>query len=140
MPALSDIELASKLDTLPDEEIDRLYNLYIPARTRIDYTPKHWKEWLPQNFPRICKSPLAPRHISLWDWFDNLRPNVRPRPRVEVWPRGGAKSSVGELGCTYVGLKGTRKFVLYVSGTQDQADKHIVDISTHMERVGVDRL
>lgn len=64
---------------------------------------------------------------------------MRPPPRVEIWPRGGAKSSTAEVGVVWVGVKGTRRFALYVSGTQDQADQHVQNIADLFEQVGVER-
>ena len=98
-----------------------------------------WRDWLGERFPETTSAPFAPRHENLWEWFDALTPGVKPRPRVEVWPRGGAKSSSGELGCTRVGAKLTRRFVLYVCETQDQADKHVQAVAEHFESLGVGR-
>ena len=74
-----------------------------------------------------------------WDWFDVLQSGNRPRPRVEVWPRGGGKSSTGELGCVRVGIKLARRFVLYVCETQKQADGHVQAVSSLFEKLGVGR-
>src|SRR4051794_24966006 len=70
-----------------------------------------WEEWLRKHFPRVCTHPFAERHTRLWDWFERLAPGDKPRPRVELWPRGGAKSTTTELGCVRVGVKLTRRFV-----------------------------
>lgn len=98
-----------------------------------------WEEWLVTHFPHVCTSPFAERHRKLWSWFDSLVPGQQSRPRVEVWPRGGAKSSTAELGVCRVGVKLARRFVLYVSETQPQADKHVQSISTLFESIGVER-
>lgn len=98
-----------------------------------------WQTWAKKHFPAACTAPFGVRHVRLWDWFDSLLPGVRPAPRVEVWPRGGAKSATGELGCVRVGAKLTRRFCLYVSETQEQADKHVQSISTLFEQLGVER-
>lgn len=82
---------------------------------------------------------MGERHLRLWDWFESLTKGDKPDPRVEGWPRGGAKSSTAELAVAYVGQKGSRKYCLYVSETQDQADKHVASIATALERAGVDR-
>jgi hypothetical protein len=60
---------------------------------------------------------------------------------VEVWPRGGAKSSTIELSCAYLGAspEPARHYVLYVSRTQSQANKHVQTIAGNLERVGVRR-
>ena len=98
---------------------------------------KPWREWLAARFPALTQ--FAPRHIRLWTWFDALKTGEKPRPRVEVWPRGGAKSSTGELGCVRLGWKLSRRFVLYVSETQPQADKHVQSIASFFERLNVGR-
>lgn len=43
------------------------------------------------------------------------------------------------MAATYISVKGTRKYLLYVSGTQEQADKHVAAIASLMERIGVER-
>ena len=98
-----------------------------------------WREWIAENFPHVASQPFAERHVGLWEWADALTPGVRPRARVEVWPRGGAKSSTGELATAWVGTKLTRRFVLIVSETQEQADKHVQAISALFERIGAER-
>lgn len=106
---------------------------------RIANSDLPYADWLKRYFPNVCTHPLAERHTRLWEWFDNLEPGSRPRPRVDIWPRGGAKSSTGELGTARVGAKLTRRFVLYVSGTQEQADKHVQSIASLFESLGVER-
>src|SRR5690606_28454667 len=61
------------------------------------------------------------------------------RARVEVWPRGGGKSTTTESGCVYVGSKPVpgRKFVLYVSSTQEQANKHVQSVSSMFLHIGI---
>lgn len=106
---------------------------------RRSYQLEPWREWCAKYFAHVCTAPFGARHVRLWDWFDALERGVKPAPRIEIWPRGSAKSSTGELGTTYVGLKGERKFALYVCATQDQADKHVASIAALLERAGVDR-
>jgi hypothetical protein len=98
-----------------------------------------WQEWLVRYYPHVASKPLAPHHTELWEWFEALTPGVKPRARVAPWPRGGAKTSTGELGCVRVGAKLTRRFVLYVSCTQPQADGKVQDVATLFERLGVGR-
>lgn len=98
-----------------------------------------WEEWVRGKFPHVTRFPFGSRHRRLWDWFDSLLPGVRPKPRVEVWPRGGAKSSTAELCCSWLGVKLSRRFVLYVSETQEQADKHVQAIASCFETLGVER-
>jgi predicted phage terminase large subunit-like protein len=98
-----------------------------------------WQVWLEANFPQVCSYPFAPRHVRLWEWIDNLTPGVRPKAYVAVWPRGGAKSTTIELACAFLCVKLTRRFVLYVSETQAQANKHVQAIATNLEHLGVGR-
>lgn len=100
-----------------------------------------WREWLSRHFPHYTTAPFADRHIRFWEWVTGLQTGNRPRPRVEVWPRGGAKSTTIELGCAYLGAAPAprRHYVLYVSETQAQANKHVQAIAAMLERVGVRR-
>lgn len=58
---------------------------------------------------------------------------------MEVWPRGGAKSTSTELGVVRSCVRLCRRYVLYVSETQDQADKHVGAIAKYMLTAGVER-
>jgi predicted phage terminase large subunit-like protein len=102
-------------------------------------TSEDWRSWLERYFPHVCTAPFADRHVRLWEWFDSLESGVRPLPCVEVWARGGGKSSSGELGCVRVGEKLSRRFALYVCGTQDQADLHVQSIAAFFESRGIER-
>lgn len=123
-------------------------DLYLRARAELevmrirkgnDRLP--WRDWLAQHFASYTFAPFADRHVRFWEWITSLEPGVRPRPRVEIWPRGGAKSSTIELACTYLGSQPNpvRHYVLYVSETQAQANKHVQSIASMLERVGVRR-
>lgn len=126
---------------------------FVPASAIVEASGPHlgdgeWRQWLGFHFPRLVQKPLAPRHVRLWEWFEALHPGAVVRPRVEVWPRGGAKSTTGEtatvrVGCRVVEHEGEkrplRRFVLYVSGTQDQAVKHLTAISAKFEQLNVGR-
>lgn len=98
-----------------------------------------YNSWLSNYFPHVANKSLAPHHHELWKWFENLRPGVRPKPRVVAWPRGGAKSSTAELAIAYLAKKLTRRFVLYVCNTQDQADMHVQSVARLIEAQGIER-
>jgi len=97
--------------------------------------PPSWRDWLARYFPQIVH--FAPRHIRLWEWLDALKPGTKPAAQIEVWPRGGGKSSTIELGCTRLADTLQRRFALYVCGSQDQADMHIQSVGALMESRGV---
>lgn len=105
---------------------------YLPVDTPLE-------PWLRASFPAAVSKPFGTRHRRLWDWFEALTPGEKPSARVEVWPRGGAKSSTAELGAVRVGVKKTRRFVLYVSATQGQANKHVQAIAHRFEVLDIPR-
>lgn len=98
-----------------------------------------WQAWVAEHFPHVAQSPFGSRHIRLWSWFEAIKPGSKPLPRVEVWPRGGAKSTTAEMGVAYIGTKLSRRYCLYVCETQDQADKHVGNIAKFMEDSGMER-
>lgn len=100
-----------------------------------------WRDWLDRYFSAYITAPFGERHVRFWSWMEALEPGTRPRPRVEVWPRGGGKSTTIELACAWIGSQPqpARRFVLYVSETQAQADRHIQAIAGMLEHVGIDR-
>ncbi len=98
-----------------------------------------WRAWLAHHFPVATSAPFAARHVRLWEWFAALEPGKKPPAQVECWPRGGAKSSTAELGVTFAGVSGRRRFALYVSGTQGQANKHVQAIGGRFDTVGSGR-
>lgn len=104
-----------------------------------DSPPNGWAEWLRALFPVYVKHPFAQRHVEFWEWLDSILPEQRPRPFVAPWPRGGAKSSSAELGVVRVGAKGVRRYVWYVSGTQDKADAHVENIAALLESQSVSK-
>ncbi len=97
-----------------------------------------YEGWVKKHYPEAVKSEFAQRHHRLWKWFEAIKPGVRQRPLIEIWPRGGAKSSTAEMAVTYLASRRTRKFVLIVSGTQKQADQRVATIGTKMESIGME--
>jgi hypothetical protein len=92
-----------------------------------------WRDWLSTFYPRYVSKPFAQRHIDLWEWVEALTTGERPRPFVAIWPRGGAKSTSAELACVRVGARRSRRYIWYVSSTQDKADKHVDTIASLLE-------
>lgn len=97
--------------------------------------------FLAKYFPHIASAPMADRHKRVWEWFSSLRPGTAPPPpNIEIWGRGGAKTSTFQLGTAYVGAHLKRRFVLYLSETQDQAREHVSGIGDLLEELGIERL
>lgn len=58
---------------------------------------------------------------------------MRPQPFVAIWGRGGGKSTNAEAAVVALGARRTRRYCLYVSGTQEQADAHVSNIASMLE-------
>jgi hypothetical protein len=95
--------------------------------------------WLWRLFPQYFTAdngsvvPMADHHHEAWEWFWDMPDNARPQPLVLLLPRGGGKSTTVELGCVSLGCRAKRKYVLYVSGTQEQADDHVLSMAGMLE-------
>ncbi|EKU98108.1 terminase-like family protein [Leptolyngbya sp. PCC 7375] len=83
--------------------------------------------------------PTGTRHLAVWDWATKIESDNPVQSRVEIWARGGAKSTIAEQLCVYLACALTRRFVLYVCRTQDQADMHVQAIAALLEQMGVPR-
>lgn len=91
--------------------------------------------WVQELFPRYVTHrrtgefvPFGEHHEQAWSWLWALRPGVRPRSFVGMFARGGAKSTTAELGCAAVAARRTRRYGLYVSRTQRQANDHVQNV------------
>lgn len=83
---------------------------------------------------------MAKHHEEVWEWAENLKWGKPSDAVVLCLARGGAKSSTAEAIIPFVGERGSRKFALYVSGTQAQADKHLSKVRDVMESaMGLER-
>jgi hypothetical protein len=98
-----------------------------------DAVPDDYEPWLRHFFPRFVRHPFAPHHAEFWGWAWAIARGVRPRPHVEILPRGGAKSTSAELAVAAWGCRRTRRYAWYVSETQEQADDHVGTIATMLE-------
>ena len=99
---------------------------------------EHPAAFLQRRLPS-SKIPTGPRHDAVWDWVARLQPGIAAPSRVEIWPRGGAKSTIAEQACAYLACTLQRRFALYVCGTQDQADLHVQVIAALLEQMGIPR-
>lgn len=95
--------------------------------------PDEAEDWLREMFPAHVKHPFGDRHHEFWRWAWNIELASAPDPFVGVWPRGGAKSTSAELACAALGLRGRRRYALYVRDTQDRADDSVSNIASLLE-------
>lgn len=98
-----------------------------------------WRDLLTHYFAEYTKHDFAPHHIAFWDWVWQLKKEIRPRPFVAIWSRGGAKSSSAELATAVCAMRLSRRYIVYVSETQDQADKHVATVATLLESAKIER-
>jgi phage terminase large subunit-like protein len=92
-----------------------------------------WRAWLAVLFPVHVAAGFAPHHAALWEWVWAIERGVRPPPFVAIWPRGGAKSTTAELATVAVGARAARRYGLYISETQEQADGHVQSVAGLLE-------
>lgn len=100
------------------------------ARVASETSPR---AWLGRYFPSYVAAGFAAHHDEFWAWVWAIRHGYRPPPFVGIWPRGGAKSTSAELAVTAAGARGSRRYVLYVCETQDQADDHVANVASLLE-------
>lgn len=82
-----------------------------------------WLLWLATLFPGDVTHPFASFHQSFWEWLWSIRPNARAEG-IECWARDSGKTTSLELAIVRLATTG-RRYGLYVSRTQDQADAKI---------------
>lgn len=104
----------------------------LPVNDLLDLEDR-WEDWLRRFFPRICSKPFAEHHKDFWQWVSSVQPGESIDSFISIWSRGHGKSSNAEMACVYLGAKQARNYVIYLSETQDQADKHVNDIAALLE-------
>jgi cob(I)alamin adenosyltransferase len=82
---------------------------------------------------------MAAHHVRAWEWFEGVEPGVKPPALIECWFRGCGKSTTVELALARMAVRAERRFALYVSATQQAANRHVQATAATMERVGVER-
>ena len=107
--------------------------------TKLEFTSEletDWQDWLLELFPDYCKydfSSYPGYHVDFWDWAWSIEKGKQAKSFISIWPRRGAKSTSTELACVALAATGKRKYALYISGTQDQADDHVANIQSLLE-------
>lgn len=90
-----------------------------------------YRSWISNKVGEII--PFGPHHTEFWNWCWSLRPGIKSRPFVGIWPRGGAKSTSAEMACVALGARSIKRYVLYVCATQEQADDHVANIGALLQ-------
>lgn len=95
----------------------------------------NWRAWLHTLFGRVFTAQLAGFHEEYWQWcWDAFTAKRDGREFPEgnafftIWSRGFAKSTNAEITPLAEAALLGEGFCLYVSGTQDLANKHLASI------------
>lgn len=99
-----------------------------------------WEEWTRRMFPTLLSSPFGDRHREFWEWVWSIRKGEPvPEAFIGIWPRGGAKSSSAEAAAVALGVRGVRRYALYIRSTQSLADTSVSNIAALLESRTVER-
>lgn len=88
------------------------------------------KEWLELFLPSYFTAPFGAHQERFWRWVWSIRRGQRSAPHLNVWARGGAKSTSVEAACVALGQRQERVYVLYVCRVQTKADDHVANIGS----------
>jgi hypothetical protein len=92
-----------------------------------------WEPWIKMLFPSTADRPFSEGHQKFWEWVWEVEPGKRPKPWVSIWPRGHGKSTSSELAVVVLAARKKRRYGIYVSETQDQADDHVANVAAMLE-------
>lgn len=103
--------------------------------------PRGWTKFLTTLGKETFSKEFALYHKQFWDWYwkiTHLRSTGQTLSKETLvflagWARGCGKSSNVEWACITEGAVGLEGYVLYVSLTQDSANKHVLDIRDRIE-------
>jgi hypothetical protein len=113
--------------SLITEVADKLH----PAAEVISPIDLDWLHWIKILFPNHFSAEPAAHHEHLWQWLWTIQLGKSPEPGafIAIWPRGAGKSTNAEAACACFAARLTRRYGLYLSGTQAQADKHVQSVA-----------
>lgn len=131
------IKLAQKLLPFANEEekavIDEHLAEIAPAADEIPTeakpAPTEPLAWLRTMFPAYFPIEFAEHHKAFWRKVWAVERNEKPEADIEVWPRGGGKTTHAETAVVMAGVRGRRKYILYVRRTQKRADDAVGNIA-----------
>jgi len=98
-----------------------------------------WETWLATLFPGEITAAFGAHHVAFWLWLWSIEAGKRPDPFVAVWSRGGGKSSTAEMAVVALGSRRIRRYGLYISASQDQADDHVANVAALLESTELER-
>lgn len=90
-------------------------------------------DWVTAIYRQTFSKPFGKQHEEVFAWAWGIEPKVRPNPFVAIWSRGFGKSTTAETIAVMLGARQQRKYLLYVSETQELADSHLLSIRGMIE-------
>ncbi len=90
-------------------------------------------DWVIAIYRSVFSKPFGPQHRGVFEWAWPIERGVRPQPLVAIWSRGFGKSTTAETVAVMLGAREQRKYLLYVSETQELADSHLLAIRGMIE-------
>lgn len=100
--------------------------------------PEGWRDWLRTMFPVSVSKPMAPHHVEFWDHIWPVDYRTAPRPYGAAWSREGGKSTNVECATVGLGVRGARRYAVYVRQVQDRADDSVGNIASKLESASIE--
>lgn len=112
---------------------------------QLDTIECDWRTWLTTVGPKTFTREFSPFQVEYWNWYWRVTQKRRARIPLDddelvalaLWGRGLAKSSNVEWSAIGEGALIGTGYVLYVSGTQEQAEEHVTEIQKRLESEAV---
>lgn len=128
---MSDISVLLSKDAANQAKLFKLKN--DAARKSSLKPPDNPLDWVTSIYRNIFTKPFGPQHKGVFEWAWPIERGVRPNPLVAIWSRGFGKSTTAETVAVMLGAREQRKYLLYVSETQELADSHLMAIRGMIE-------
>ena len=114
-------------------------NALLPKKTPPKPSTEPWERFLKAVFPEHFQDVMGRSygfsdfHKEFWRWVWSIKAGEIYDPFFSVWPRDTGKSTCAELACVILGARRVRRYILYVSGTQEQADDHVQNVGALLD-------
>jgi hypothetical protein len=128
---MSDIASFLGASAYQDAKLQKIKNQ--AAKSSALTAPDKPLDWVLAIYRSIFSRPFGPQHTELFEWAWSVKPKVRSAPFVAIWSRGFGKSTTAETIAVMLGAREQRKYLLYVSETQELADSHLLAIRGMIE-------
>lgn len=133
-------DLAEVMDLLTPQErqyIDQLLDMppeKSAAAMKIERDSFIWRRSI---FPAYFSKEDGWFHEKFWKKVWALQRDVAPPPLLLPWARDLGKSVLVRTAGIAAAARGLRRYILYLSGVQEQSDKHVMTISRMLRSSGI---